>query len=185
MSPDWRTGSVAYTSAPLTGDIVTDGPASLDLWLSTTVSDADVQATLTEIRPDGQERYIQRGWLRMSARALDASQSTELRPILLDGPGSISALTPGVPVLGRVELTKFSYAFRRGSRIRVWIDTPSATGGNDFEHLSIRSINSVWHDASHPSRLVLGVLPGIKVPAQRAACDAVVMQPCRRDPLAP
>ena len=185
MSPDWRTGSVAYTSTPLTADIVTDGPASLDLWLSTTVSDADVQATLTEIRPDGQERYVQRGWLRMSARALDTSQSTELRPILLDTPGSIRALTPGVPVLGRVELTKFSYAFRRGSRIRIWIDTPSATGGNDFNHLSIRSMNSVWHDAGHPSRLVLGVLSDVKVPAQRAACDAVVMQPCRRDPLAP
>src|SRR6185437_15321730 len=108
----------------------------------------------------------------MSARALDTSQSTELRPILLDTPGSIRALTPGVPVLGRVELTKFSYAFRRGSRIRIWIDTPSATGGNDFNHLSIRSMNSVWHDAGHPSRLVLGVLSDVKVPAQRAACDA-------------
>ena len=36
---------------------------------------------LSEIRPDGQENYIQNGWLRASRRKLDEAQSTELRPV--------------------------------------------------------------------------------------------------------
>jgi predicted acyl esterase len=96
----------------------------------------------------------------------------------------VSALTPGVPVLARVELSKLSFAFRRGSRIRIWIDTPSATGENAFDHLTIPVTNSVWHDTAHPSRLVLGeVTQVVQVPPERGACNAVLMQPCRTDPL--
>jgi predicted acyl esterase len=85
-------------------------------------------------------------------------------------------------VLGRVELTKVAQAFRAGDRIRVWIDTPSATGGNSFDHSSLPATNEVWHDSAHQSQVVFGVMPGIQVPAQRPACGTTLMQPCRRDP---
>jgi len=183
LTPEWRKGSIAYTSAPLTSDLLTYGPASADLWVSTTASDADLQVTLTEVRPDGQELFVQRGWLRLSDRALDESRSTPLRPMLLDRTGSITALKPGEPVLARVELTKFSHAFRSGSRLRIWIDTPSATGENHFSYVSEPSTNKIWHDAAHSSSLVLGALPDVKVPGPRPPCDAVLMQPCRPDPL--
>jgi putative CocE/NonD family hydrolase len=184
MAPQWRQGSLAYTSPPLSNDLVTYGSASADLWVSSTVDDADLQVTLTEVRPDGQELFVQRGWLRLSDRALDETRSTPLRPMLLDRPESVVALQPNVPVLGRVELTKFSYAFRRGSRLRIWIDAPSATGENSFNFRSVPGTNTIWHDAVHPSRLVLGTLPDVKVPGPRPACDTVMMQPCRTDPLA-
>src|SRR5581483_7833252 len=64
-------GYVSYTTPPLKHDLVVAGPASLDLWLSSTASDTDLQATITEVRPDGQEEYVQRGWLRASHRKLD------------------------------------------------------------------------------------------------------------------
>jgi uncharacterized protein len=184
LNSQWRQGSVAYTSAPLISDLVTYGAASADLWVSSTVDDTDLQVTLTEIRPDGQELFVQRGWLRLSDRALDETRSTPLRPILLDQPELIEALRPNVPVLGRVELTKFSYAFRKGSRLRIWIDAPSATGENSFNFRSNPATNMIWHDREHPSRLILGVLPDVKVPGSRPACDTVMMQPCRVDPLA-
>lgn len=59
--------------------------------------------------------------------------------MLLDRPDSVVALRPNVPVLGRVELTKFSYAFRKASRLRIWVDAPSPTGGNSF---NLRSVSA-------------------------------------------
>jgi len=183
LSPQWRQGSVAYTSAPLEKSIVIYGPVSANLWVSTTQSDSDLQVTLTDVRPDGEEQYVQRGWLRLSDRALDARRSTIHLPILCDLPQCIAALTPGVPVLARVELTKVAQAFRAGDRIRIWIDTPSATGGNSFDHSSLPETNQIWHDAAHQSQVVFGVIPGVQVPAQRPACGTTLMQPCREDPL--
>ncbi len=55
------------------------GNASVDLWLKSTAPDTDIQVTITEVRPDGKETYVQNGWLRASNRAL-SSDATELRP---------------------------------------------------------------------------------------------------------
>ena len=184
LSPAWRRGSVAYTSAALAQDLVIYGPLSADLWVSSNASDTDLQVTLTDLRPDGQEEFVQRGWLRMSNRALDPALSTPVRPWPCDQPSCIQSLTPETPALGRVELTKVSYAFRRGSKVRIWIDAPSATGGNSFDHSSLPSVNQIWHDENHESKLVLGVLAGESAPRPQAACGSVLMQPCRRDPLA-
>jgi len=185
LSAQWKQGSVTYSTKPLRRDLLIYGPASADLWISSTLSDTDVQVTLTDLRPDGQERFVQRGWLRLSNRALDPALSTPARPWPCDHSSCIQALTPGVPVLARVELTKVSYAFRSGSRIRLWIDTPSATGQNSFDHSSLPSTNAIWHDPVHVSKIVFGILSGVAVPASAASCDRVLMQPCRRDPLSP
>lgn len=183
MSTHWRQGSLAYTSAPLRGPLVTYGPASADLWLSSTAIDTDLQVTLTELRPDGEEVFIQRGWLRLSDRAIDADQATPVHPALKDRPESLEPMTQDVPVLARVELNKFAYAFRAGSRVRVWIDTPSNTGSYGFNYVALPAVNRVWHDAEHPSKLVLGVLPDVSPPVTRPACGSVLKEPCRRDPL--
>ena len=180
----WRKGSVVYTTQPLDHDVVIYGPASVDLWVSSSANDTDLQVTLTEVRPDGNERFVQRGWLRMSARALDATQSSERLPIRCDRPECIAALVPFHPALGRVELSKVSYAFRTGSRVRIWIDAPNATGENSFDHSSLASQNEIWHDSAHPSRIVFGILRNIEMPPMAAACGHVLMQPCRPDPLA-
>lgn len=184
LSPDWRKGSVAYTSPPLDQTLVTYGPASADLWVSATATDVDLQVTLTEVRPDGQELFVQRGWLRMSNRLQDDGRSTELRPFPIDRPETMISMTPDVPVLGRVELNKFAHPFRKGSRIRIWIDAPSDWGGYGFAVASIPSVNQIWHDSAHPSRLVLGIVDGQPAPATRPACGTILKQPCRPDPLA-
>ncbi len=182
--PVWKQGSLAYTSAPMQRDLLTYGTASADLWLSTFLApDTDVQVTVTEVRPDGQEVFVQRGWLRMSLRKLDESRSTVLRPWLLDDPDGIQPMLPNVPALGRVEIPPFSHAFRKGSRLRLWVDTPSGTGGYGFSYFSIPSRNTLLHDQAHASRLVLGELPGVDVPSARPACGALLKQPCRPDPL--
>ena len=57
------------------------GSGSADLWIASSETDTDLQVTLTEVRPDGKETYVQSGWLRASKRALDEERSTELQPL--------------------------------------------------------------------------------------------------------
>lgn len=184
LKEGWKSGSLAYTSVPFTSDLVTYGPGSADLWLSTPLGpDMDIQVTLTEMLPDGQEVYIQRGWLRLSARKLDETKSTPLRPWIIDKPDSVLPMQPDEPVLGRVEISPFSHTFRAGSRLRVWIDAPGRTGGYGFDTFSLPARNKLLHDAEHPSRIVLGELVGAKVAAGQPVCGSLLKQPCRPDPL--
>ena len=84
--------ALAYETAPLDHDVTVIGNSSVDLWLKSTAPDTDIQVTITEVRPDGQEVYVQNGWLRASDRAL-ASDATELRPThpLTQGRGADAA----------------------------------------------------------------------------------------------
>jgi uncharacterized protein len=186
LAAGWRKGSLTYTSALLERDILAYGSASVDLWLSANAPDTDLQVTLSEVRPDGQEMFLQRGWLRLSDRALDEARSTAVRPVLWDRPEAMQVLDPDVPVLARVEINKFAAVLRKGSRIRIWIDAPSRTGLYGFDYVSLPATNEIWHDRKHPSRLVIGepALPNVDVPPKAASCGTIMMEPCRRDPLA-
>jgi hypothetical protein len=71
--------------------------------------------------------------------------------------------------------------FRAGSRIRLVIDTPSQTGGWNFEPLAEAGINSILHDAKHRSEIVVGTAPEAGARAGYPACDTLLNQPCRPD----
>ncbi|MHB8604607.1 MAG: CocE/NonD family hydrolase, partial [Thermoplasmatota archaeon] len=178
--PDAAGTFAAYTSAPFTSATELFGTASLDLWLSSTARDTDLQATLTDVRADGQEMFVARGWLRASHRALDAANSTELRPYQAHLASDAQPLTPGEPTPMRVEIFPFDHVFRAGSRLRVTIDAP--TGAGDvwrFDFVKDPAVNAVFHDAAHPSRLVVGVLDANASAPPLGACGAVLSQPCR------
>jgi uncharacterized protein len=178
-------GSLAYTTAPLKRGLVVAGPASLDLWLKSTATDTDLEATVTEVRPDGQETYVQRGWLRASHRKLDPKLSTVLRPFETHRRADAAPLVPGKPTKVRLEIFPFAHAFRAGSRIRVWIEAPTGhTGFWAFQPIAQNAVNTVMRDRRHPSRLVLGRLPGERAHAPLPPCDSLRNQPCRPDPLA-
>jgi putative CocE/NonD family hydrolase len=179
----WKAESLTYTTPPLDDRWVTYGAASADLWVSVNSTDADLQVTLTEVRPDGQEAFVQRGWLRLSDRATDPRQSIPLRPALVDRPETHQAMTPRQPALARIELPTFGHIFRRGSRIRIWIETPAPTGGYGFAPISAPTQVTLWHDAERPSRLVLGRLDSLVADTPRPRCGQVLKQPCRPDPL--
>ncbi len=177
-------GSVAYTSPRLRHDMVLGGPASLNLWLASTATDTDLEATVTEVRPDGEETYVQRGWLRASHRKLDPAQSTALRPYQTHLRGDAKPLVAGRPTYMRLEVFPFAHAFRKGSRLRIWIEAPTGhTGFWAFAPVPDPAQNTILHDAAHPSRLVVGVVPGASAHAPLPACDTLRNQPCRPDPL--
>lgn len=181
MTPS-RVGSLAYTTAPLPKTLVFYGPASADLWVSSTSSDADIQATITEVRPDGQEEYVARGWLRLSNRRLAPGSSTTLLPFHVQTKESQLPMPSGQPVLARLEVEQFSHVFRRGSSIRIWLDTPSVTGEWGFSDPSRQSTLTIWHDAAHPSSLALGLLQVGGVGRPYPACNSLVSEPCRTNP---
>ena len=101
------------------------GTGSVDLWVTSTSGDADLQVTLSEVRPDGTERYVQNGWLRLSHRKLDRERSTALAPVPHRPRGRRRGRCPsGRFVQARVQIFPFAYSFRAGSQIRLTVQAP-------------------------------------------------------------
>jgi predicted acyl esterase len=173
---------VAYATPPLDQDVVIVGPSSVDLWLRSSAPDTDIQVTLSEIRPDGQEMYVQNGWLRASHRRLDKKVSTALSPRPTHLERHARTLPPGKFSKVRVEVFSVSHVFRAGSRIRIGIlapggdrtrwtfDTP-ATGGT--------VTNEIAYTSTQASRIVLPVISGVEGPTPLPPCPSLRGQPCR------
>jgi hypothetical protein len=179
--PGDPSGARAYTTPRLADDVELLGPASVNLWLRSTATDTGLQATITEVRPDGQEVYVNRGWLTASHRKLDERASTATMPVQTHREADAAPLEPGTPTLVRIEVFPFEHVFRAGSRLRLVIDSPSQTGGWNFQPVSNAGVNSILHDPQHPSEIVFSTLSTRSVEEKRPACDTVLNQPCRPD----
>jgi putative CocE/NonD family hydrolase len=184
-SQEPKGASASFTTAPLTHDAEFFGSGSANLWVSSTAPDTDLQITLTEVRPDGQEVYVSRGWLRASHRALDPARSTDLAPYQTDTKADAKSLKLNTPTYMRVQLFPFDYVFRKGSSIRLWIDAPIGfTGGWSLLFDPVPAVNSVYADAQHPSAIVLGQLLGGHAEAAPPTCGTLLNQPCRANKVA-
>jgi putative CocE/NonD family hydrolase len=168
-------GAVTYTTPALSHDAEFLGSGSADLWVSSSAPDTDVQVTLSEVRPDGQELFVENGWLRLSDRRLDAKRSTVLRPYHPYTQADSAQLTPGRPTPARIEMLPFDHVFRAGSAIRLSIDAP----GGWFQITPLAATNTLYHQPLMDSKLVLGWLPGATAHAAPPACDTLLNQPCR------
>jgi predicted acyl esterase len=171
---------LVFTSDAFDEDTVMVGTGSADLWISSDAEDTDLEVAIIEVRPDGTEYYVQAGFLRASHRLLDDDQSTELSPVHTHLADDAEPLTPGELTPVRVEIFPFAHPFRAGSKLRITIDAP---GNNrpvwELESISDGETVTVAHDAEHPSRIVLGVVPGVEVPAGLPPCPGLRGQPCR------
>jgi predicted acyl esterase len=181
--PGLGTGtSAAYATEPLDEDLVMIGSGSVDLWLGSTAPDVDVQVTLSEIRPDGQELYVQNGWLRASRRKLDQNASSELRPVQTHLEEDAAPLPLGGVAEARVEIFPFAHVFRAGSRIRISVEAPGGSRPRwRFEALPADGpvINTIARSRTAASRIVLPVVPGVEAPADLPPCPGLRLQPCR------
>ncbi len=101
---------------------------AVHLWVKSSTPDVDLQATISEVRPDGKESFVQNGWIRASERKPSTGSDNFLkRPsTLLDPIPSFTAAdaTP-MPADQFVQVTIPLYyeghPYRAGSRIRVTI----------------------------------------------------------------
>ena len=71
--------AVSYLTAPLTSDTTVIGAGSVTLWVKSSTPDVDLQATVSEVTPDGHETFVQNGYLRASERKLATRLAQHLR----------------------------------------------------------------------------------------------------------
>ena len=183
VAPHDGAGRATYTTPPLESTVTTYGPSSADLWVSTTAPDVDLQVTVTEVRPDGQEQWLQRGWQRASHRALDKARSTPFMPFHPHTKESLADMPAGKPELVRVEVHPFGHTFRKGSSIRFYVEQPSLTGLWGFASVREPQTVTVHHGPATPSRLVLGLLPSANVEPTLAPCADQLNLACRPNPV--
>ena len=181
--------AVSYVSAPLPGDTTVIGAGAVHLWVRSSTPDVDLQATVSEVRPDGNETFVQNGWIRADERKLATGsdnilkqKSTLLEPIPSMLTSDVQPMPKGRFVEVVVPLYYEGHAYRGGSRIRVTISAPNGTqpiwafGETDPPGTSTVSIA---FSPKMPSSLILPVVPGVSVPTGLPACPSLRNEPCR------
>ena len=174
--------AVSFVTAPLPGNTVVVGAGTASLWVKSTKPAVDLQATITEVRPDGSEVYVQNGYLRGDASRLTPG-STSLQASQTLRRSQLIPLKPRHWTHITIPLYYEGHAYRAGSRIRVIIGSI----GGDQPVWSFANPNAkgtakvtVGYSPAMGSRLTLPVVPSISVPtALPAVCGALRGEPCR------
>jgi putative CocE/NonD family hydrolase len=174
--------ALSYVSSPLDRTTTVVGAGAVHAWIAAKVPNVDLQVTVSEVRPDGKETFVQNGWLRTSGRKLDERRSTFLEPVPSLRERDDRPLPEGRYVKVVVPLYYQGHVYRAGSRIRLVVSAP---GGDQpvwsFSRTSPSAPTpvSLAYSRSRKSRLVLPVVPGIDVPSPLPPCPSLRGQPCR------
>jgi putative CocE/NonD family hydrolase len=170
QGPDPARAVLTFTTKSLGADMEIAGNGKLTLYASSTRNDMDFIVKVSEQfaqtedeRAKGvQPRYaiVTKGWLRASHLERDPKRGTEEMPFYTHR--SVTPLTPGKVYKVEIPLQPIAYRFRKGSRIRLEIangDSP-VTDGLFFHFYRPDKIGAetIYHDAEHPSELVLPIL---------------------------
>jgi uncharacterized protein len=182
--------AVSYVSAPLTSDTTAIGGGAVNLWVKSSTPNVDLQATVSEVRPDGSETFVQNGWIRASERKLAENSNnifkqkpTPLQPIptMLESDLQPMPANEFVPVV--IPLYFEGHAYRAGSRIRVTIAAPNGSqpvwSFGQTQPPGTTAAESIAFSPSMPSNLTLPIVPGVSVPAGLPACPGLRNEPCR------
>jgi predicted acyl esterase len=151
--------SNTFTTPTLTQDIETAGPASLEVYLSSTAPETDIHAVIADVHPNGDAYPLSQGRLRTSFPNVDNARSVK------DGNGNVvqpfndfsakQFQAPLVPRRYQVEFWPIGNRFQAGHRLRLYI-----MGTSPLMLPPLPGSNTVWMGTNMPSRLLLPVLPG-------------------------
>jgi uncharacterized protein len=181
--------AVSYLSPSLKADATVIGAGAVRLWVRSSTPDVDLQATVSEVRPDGYETFVQNGWARASERSLSTGTDNPIHQpstLLEPEPSMLASDARPMPSNRFVEVVIPLYyeghVYRAGSRIRVTVSAPngaqpvwsfSETVPPGTATISIASSNQML------SSLVLPVVPGVKVATPLPPCPSLRNEPCR------
>ncbi|MGI8491356.1 MAG: CocE/NonD family hydrolase [Acidimicrobiales bacterium] len=181
--------AVSYVSSPLRTGTTVIGGGAVHVWVNSSTPDVDLQATISEVRPDGTESFVQNGWLRASDRKLStgtnnpmAQRSTVLEPQLSMLASDVALMPPNQFVEAVIPLYFEGHAYRAGSRIRVTIAAPNGTQPiwSFAETVPQGTAKvSIASSPAMPSSLVLPVVPGVRIPTPLPPCPSLRNEPCR------
>jgi len=154
-----------YTTETLTKDTEIVGPIGLYLFASISSDDADWIVKVKDVRPDGSEFVLTRGWLKASHRELDKDKSKPWQPY---HPHTRSVpVVPGEVNEYAIDVRPIAYLFKAGHKIRleVWgCDYPMRKDGMDmtlawpvWSHLPNpkETIHTIHHTPKFPSYILL------------------------------
>ena len=133
------------------------------------VSVMSVREGEREVPKNLPEREITRGWLKASHRALDPKRSKPWKPWHKLTREARQQVTPGKVEEYSIEIFAMANLFRKGHRICVEISSldlsTGVLGATNVEYIpyhvcsSRTVVHSIYHDAAHPSYLLLPVIP--------------------------
>jgi putative CocE/NonD family hydrolase len=159
-----RPDVLVYQLPPQEEDLVLAGPLDVDLWVTTTGTDADFVVKLVDVFPDNSDPATQPGFqmLLRSEVFRGRFKSSFEKP---------EAMTPGQPTRLRFELLDVLHRFKKGHRLMIQIQStwfplvdrnPQKFVPNiyfakpeDFQKATHRVLRSI----EHPSSIRLGILP--------------------------
>ena len=182
--------AVSYVSAPLASDTTVIGGGAVNLWVKSSTPDVDLQATISEVRPDGNETFVQDGWIRASERKLATTSKTcssrtppPLQPIPTFLASDLQPMPAGEFVPVTIPLYFEGHAYRAGSRIRVTIAAPNGAqpvwSFSKTQPEGTTDNVSIAFGPTMPSNLTLPAVPGVTVPPALPACPSLRNEPCR------
>ncbi len=148
---------LSYTTRPLLRDVLSAGPAGLDLRLSSTAASTAIWAIVSDVAPDGTAHAVATGRLLTDFPAIDRARSRRdpARGYVVQPYGRYderSPATPGRSRLYHVELWPIGNRFKAGHRLRLHVLGASAA--------SMPGAPAVATVQVAASRLLLPVLPG-------------------------
>jgi predicted acyl esterase len=182
--------AVSYVSAPLSTDTTAIGGGAVNLWVKSSTPDVDLQATVSEVRPDGNETFVQNGWIRASERKLATTSEnmfeetpTSVQPIPTFLASDVQPMPAGEFVPVTIPLYFEGHAYRAGSHIRVTISAPNGTqpvwSFDKTQPEGTTANVSIGFGPGMPASLTLPIVPGVNVPTGLPACPSLRNEPCR------
>lgn len=148
-----RTDVLVYSTPPLTRDVEVTGFITAELYASTSAADTDFTAMIVDVDEKGYARYLGDGIIR--ARYRNSTAKAEM-------------IEPGKVYKYTLDLWATSNVFKAGHRIRVYVSSSNFprfsrnlnTGEKTFGSTRmVKAKQTIYHDAEHPSALVLPVIP--------------------------
>jgi putative CocE/NonD family hydrolase len=142
-----RADVLTYTSAPLEADLEVIGPVAVEIYVESSLEHTDFFARLCDVEPGGRSINICDGLVRLQ-------------------PGRIAPAADGTMRVC-VDLWPTACCFRQGHRLRVQVSSGAhpryARNLGSGEPLGTATTcvvaeQCVWHDAAHPSAVVLPVV---------------------------
>jgi uncharacterized protein len=160
-----RRDVLVFRTNPLEADLEVTGTVSIKLWISSTAPDTDFTAKLIDEIPPNRDYP-----LGFDLNLGDSILRTRYRDGL---DHQAPPLSPGDVVPITITLYPTANVFKKGHRLRVDVsssnyprfDVNPNTGDplGDYRRM-VTADNTVYHDAAHPSHVLVPVIPGASVP---------------------
>jgi hypothetical protein len=155
-----RSDVLTFQTPPLESDVEITGPVEMHLWASSSAVDTDFTAKLMDIYPPDDDYP--------DGLAINLTDSI-LRARYRNGFEKPELLEPGKPYEFVFQLYPTSNIFKKGHRIRLDVSSsnwprfdvnPNTGGPLGLEQRYNLAHQAVYHDAHHPSHIVLPLQKG-------------------------